>query len=120
MSRTGLHRRLIALAAAYALALQALFVAFAAPPGLGLDQVICTADGHAPAGGADDRSPAPGGHAPGCPLCPLACGATLALPPVGFTVAVFVEPSAAPRLAAVPAPVTRIVARAGLARAPPA
>ena len=117
MLRTGLPRRLIALVAAYGLALQAMLSAVAAVAPA-FDQIICTAGRDA--GGTDTRHPSLPGHEPGCPLCPLACGGALALPrldaviapPLGFGVAI-----AAPAAAA---PLVRIVCRAGLARAPPA
>jgi len=118
MFRTGLPRRLIALVAAYGLALQAMLAAVAAvaPP---LDQVIC-ATGAGPHGAADPKHPPAPGHQPGCMLCPLACGTALPGPsvdavaacPIGAGVAIAVPPTA---VALAP-----IVRRAGLARAPPA
>jgi len=117
MRRGGLHRRLVALVAAYAVALQGLLAAVAAvSPARALDAVICSAQASAHAGHE-------GGHAPplrpDCTFCPLACGAA-APPPASAARLVLIVAPGAPMPAPRPdRPVGRGVLRAGLARAPP-
>jgi hypothetical protein len=117
MFRTGLSRRLIALVAAYGLALQAMFAAVVvAAPSTAFASVICAPDHHWTPGGTRD-TPTPG-HGCDCPFCPLASAA--ALPCAAATMA-RISGAAAPmppwRFAA---PAKPFVSRAGLARAPPA
>lgn len=118
MFRTGIPRRLIALVAAYGLALQAMLAAVAAVTPA-LDQIICAADTD-PGGAGDTRHLPTPGHEPGCPLCPLVCGGVAALPRVDVASA----PSPGFSAIAPPPPmfvhVKPVVARAGLSRAPPA
>jgi hypothetical protein len=117
--RISLRRRVVALVAAYALALQGLLAAFVAvAPSTSLDPVICTAG--APAHGADGHDAPPVvPHGPDCPICPLACAGAAVLPPVAAVVAAVAADMAPP-----PQPVATsfrpAVLRAGLARAPPA
>jgi DUF2946 family protein len=120
MPRVHLHRRLIALIAAYGLALQALLSAFGAvSPAMALDSIICAADGDLRGGGEGGPIPSRPGHESGCAICPLACGgaAPAAWSDAGigltFRVGVAIAP---PRTAA---PVGRVFFRSGLARAPP-
>jgi hypothetical protein len=121
MPRTCPPRRLVALIAAYGLALQALLSAFAAVvPAGALDWVVCSADGQA-RGGEGDRndSPAPG-HGPDCAVCPLVCGSAAPLPSSDIQVVLMLGSGAAlpeQHLAGLVAPA---VIHAGLARAPPA
>ncbi|HEY4920513.1 MAG TPA: DUF2946 family protein [Xanthobacteraceae bacterium] len=118
MLRARLPRRLTALAAAYALALQTLLAAMAVlAPDAAVASVICASDHH-----WQGTSDAPAPPAPGhdCPFCLLA-GASIAAPPPWAAVAVRVDGAGttiAPSRGALSA--TRAVARAGLARAPPA
>ena len=119
MFRAGLNRRLIALVAAYALALQTLLAAVvAAAPFDPLASVVCST-GDAPAPSDAPASPSPE-HQLGCVLCPLGCGGAAALPSFA-TIAVGIDrrgmPLRPPRVAA---SVARAPSRAGLARAPPA
>jgi hypothetical protein len=118
MFRARLPRRLIALAAAYALALQMLLAAVVVlAPDAAVASVICAPDHHWRGTG---DAPAPPLPSHDCPFCPLAGAGAAALPPCGAT-AVRVDGAGAtirPLRDAVPA--TRAVARAGLARAPPA
>jgi hypothetical protein len=117
MFRTGLSRRLIALVAAYGLALQAMFAAVVvAAPGAAFASVICAPGHHwSPAGTRD--TPA-SGHGCDCPFCPLVGAAAL---PSAVATMVRIYGAAAPmppwRFAA---PARPFVSRAGLARAPPA
>jgi len=118
MFRTGLHRRLIALVAAYGLALQALLaVAVVLSPDVGAAAVICAGER---GGGPQPDLPAAPHHAISCALCTLACAGGAALPASTPTVAPIAGPGAAvrqPHLAGSP---PRSVVRAGLARGPPA
>jgi hypothetical protein len=113
-SRIGLRRRLVALAAAYGLALQALLSAFpvAAPA---LDPIICAAGAASHDGGT--APPAP--HGPDCTVCPLACGAAALPPPLAARIAVTFGTAATIRARPTERPPMLIVTRAGLARAPP-
>jgi hypothetical protein len=122
MLRTGVSRRLIALVAAYGLALQAMLAGVVvAAPDAAFPAVICAPDHHLNA--VDTRDPptlpAPG-HGSDCPFCLLACGGSTTLPS-GVPTAVRFHGAAAPmppwRSAA---PASRVMPRAGLARAPPA
>ena len=118
MSRGGIHRRLVALVAAYAFALHGLLIAFApASPVLGFDAPLCAA-AVSHGGDAGKNGPPP---VPDCTLCPLMCSSAAGplpsfdaklVPPVGSG-EVLPAPSHA-------APVVRPAAQAGLARAPPA
>lgn len=111
-------RRLIALVAAYGLALQTTLAAIAAVAPT-FDQVICAADND-PRGGADTEHPSPPGHERGCPLCPLACGGAPVLPRLDATIAPPLGFGAAIAAPASTVSLARIFHRAGLARAPPA
>jgi hypothetical protein len=119
MLRSGLSRRLIALVAAYGLALQAMLAAVVvAAPSTAFASVICAPDHPSNAGGTG--LPAAPGHGCDCPSCPLA-GAGAAALPSGVSATVRVYGAGAPMLPwHATAPVSRIAARAGLARAPPA
>ena|SRR5215472_5587966 len=110
------RRRLVAVAAAYGLALHGLLsvLAGATPP---LDPVLCAAD--VPGHGGVGRNAPPASHWPDCAACPLVCGGA-AVPPRAAAIvptgAVREIPPLQPILAAPrPAP-----PRSGLARAPPA
>jgi hypothetical protein len=116
MRRAGLHRRLVALVAAYAVALQGLLAAVAAvSPARALEAVLCTAQ-------AGEHPGQQGGHAPprpDCTLCPLACASAVAPPASAARVVLIValgDPMPAPRAER---PAARAMLRAGLARAPP-
>jgi len=117
MLRRTTARRLIALVAAYALALQAIVAALAlgAPAVAG---IICATPAH---GGAD-RAPTPvaPGHDLGCSICPLACASTLAPPPHAATIAWHADAGEKIAPPAWSRPSLRAPARSGLARAPPA
>ncbi len=121
MWRAGVHRRLVALVAAYGLALQGVLAAVAvASPALALDAVVCSA--HAP-GGQADRNPGgnPPPHGPDCALCPFACGNAAVAPPARTaTLAAILGPGEAMPAPRPNIPVARTVLPAGLARAPPA
>jgi hypothetical protein len=118
MLRTGLHRRLIALVAAYGLALQALLATVVAlSPGAGATSVICA--------GERDRGPQPElpavpRHGIGCALCALACGGGAALPTNPPTIALIAGPGTAMRHPQLVGSTARGVVRAGFARGPPA
>jgi hypothetical protein len=120
MCRTGLSRRLIALVAAYGLALQAMLAGVGAP-GAAFAAAIC-APGHdwnSP-GAPDIPVPPVPGRGSECPFCPLACSGSADLPPSGMPTAVRIYGAGAPMLPSPgAAPASRIVSRAGLARAPP-
>jgi len=116
MRRAGLHRRLVALVAAYAVALQGLLAAIAAvSPARALDAVVCTAQALEHSGHQDGRAP----PRPDCTLCPLAC-ASAVVPPASAARLVLIlapgDPMPTPRAER---PVARAMLRAGLARAPP-
>ena len=116
MFRAGLNRRLIALVAAYALALQTLFAVAASP----LDpfaSIICSIAHASPA----DPAPMlpPPGHRYGCAFCPLAGAGAVALPPSAATALPVEDASASMDPGHAAAPAAPAVARAGLARAPP-
>jgi hypothetical protein len=119
MLRTGLSRRLIALVAAYGLALQAMLAAvIVAAPGIGFASIIC-APGHPSDAGRTRQPPAPG-HGCDCPLCPLAGSGAAALPSaLPATIRIYAAAAPMPPWRAA-APASRMVLRAGLARAPPA
>jgi hypothetical protein len=122
MFRPGTHRRLIALVAAYGLALQALLsVVVAVSPAAEFGAIICSAGAHPGGGAADDQLPPSPGHRIGCPVCALGCAG--AAPPVGSDAASvilwFTSSKVAREWPAV-APGARLFARVGLARAPPA
>jgi hypothetical protein len=116
MFRTGLSRRLIALVAAYGLALQAMFAAVVvAAPSTAFAAVVCASDHHSnPAGTRDPPAP---GHECGCPFCPLAGAALLSAAATMVRLSGAAAPMPPWRFAA---PARPFVSRAGLARAPPA
>jgi hypothetical protein len=120
--RAGLGHRLIALVAAYALALQTLLAAgVVASPGDAFASTICSS-GHARGAADTPAPPAPPAsrHGLGCAFCPLACAGALA-PPPGGAVALHRDDVRAPTGAwSVAVPVAHAIVRAGLARAPPA
>jgi hypothetical protein len=125
MRRARLHRRLIALIAAYGLALQALLSAFAVvSPAAALDlfaidPIICATGAHPGGGESDGSLPARPGHDVGCALCPLGCGGALAAawPDARVSLTVHIITAVPqPRMAAA---VARVGIRTGLARAPP-
>jgi hypothetical protein len=125
MRRARLHRRLIALVAAYGLALQALLSAFAAvAPAdaldlVTLDPIVCAGGPHPEGGEGGESLPARSRHDSGCALCPLGCGGALpaAWPDAGMVgVLHVVAVTPRPRMSVPPA---RGVIRTGLARAPP-
>jgi hypothetical protein len=115
MWRVGIHRRLVALFAAYGLVLQGLLAAVAAvAPTLAADAVVCSVQ--VPAHGAPGHAPP---HGSDCTLCPLICCGAIAPPARPASLAPIVGASDA-----VPAPrsailIARTILRAGLARAPP-
>jgi len=118
MSRANLHRRLVALIAAYGVALQGLFAAVAAvAPSAALDPIVCAAPASAPTGHTT------GGHGPphglDCTSCPLACGSAVTPPPPDASLARFAAAGDAVPAMPPERPVARVVLRAGLARAPP-
>lgn len=118
MIRTGLHRRLIALVAAYALALQALLGAVVAlSPGAAAASVICAGER---AGGSQRDLPAAPHHDIGCALCALACAGGAALPTNVPAVAPMVGAGPRMRQPQLAGSVARSVVRAGSARGPPA
>lgn len=115
MWRVGLHRQLVALFAAYGLALQGLLAAVAAvAPALAADAAVCSVQ--APAHGAPGHAPP---HGPDCTLCPLiGCGAIT--PPARPTsLAPIVRASESMPAPHSAIPIARTILRAGLARAPP-
>jgi hypothetical protein len=119
MFRTGLHRRLIALVAAYGLALQALLAAAVAlSPDAAARSVICAGER---AGGTQREMPAaPLHHGVGCALCTLACAGG-AVPPASVpTVAPIACPGMAMRPPHVASSISRGVVHGGFARGPPA
>jgi hypothetical protein len=119
MFRTGLHRRLIALVAAYGLALQALLAAAVAlSPGAAAAAVICA--GERSGGAPQPDLPATPHHGIGCALCTLACAGGAALPTNAPSVAPIAGSGTLMRQPHLAEPVVRSVARAGLARGPPA
>jgi DUF2946 family protein len=118
MFRTGLNRRLIALVAAYALALQALLVgAVALSPATAAAVVICRG---ASIGGTQRDLPAAPHHDVGCALCTLACAGSAALPANVPTVAPIAGPGTALRQPHHGGSLARAIVRAGSARGPPA
>ena len=119
MLRTGLSRRLIALVAAYGLALQAMLAAVVvAAPGTAFASVICAPDHRSNAGGGTRHDPAPGPECD-CAFCPLAGAGPVALP-TELPSPIRVYGNAAPMRAwRGTAPVGLAAPRAGLARAPP-
>jgi len=106
------RRRLIALAAAYALALQPMLATLGFS--LGVDSAICAASG--PHG--DGTAPGPHGHA-GCAVCPAAGGGLPVQWPDARIASVLGLGVAMPMHVAA-APTARAAARSGPARAPPA
>jgi len=111
-------RRLVALAAAYVVALQALLLPLSVAAGGAFDSSLCTA------AMSVDGSPSPAGHDTGCP-CAAGCGTqccmqTLAGPPpvmvaFGLTRAIAMPPAPAIE------PVIRLADRSPqVPRAPPA
>ncbi|MET0279200.1 MAG: DUF2946 family protein [Pseudorhodoplanes sp.] len=115
-------RAAIGLIAAYAIALQTLFAAFAPMPanaaGIDFGQVICFGSGNASAPAGDDGAPAPASGKLHCVLC-VASGTAAILPePLACPLA-----QAAKRLDIAPAKaeifLAPLAARSGPARAPP-
>lgn len=118
MSRRGVHRRLVALLAAYGLALHGLLSTFAAgSPVLAFDAPLCSHASAEQHGGSGKRLPA---HDSACTLCPFMCGTAGPLPSFDAKLALPVLTGAAPLPARPAVPVARAVVHAGLARAPPA
>jgi hypothetical protein len=118
MFRTGLHRRLIALVAAYGLALQALLVGAAAlSPSVAATSVICAGER---SGGPQRELPAMPHHGIGCAFCTLACAGGVALPASAPTIVPPIGYGAAMREPHLAGPIARSVVRAGFARGPPA
>jgi len=116
MRRAGLHRRLVALVAAYAVALQGLLAAVAAvSPAHALDAVVCMAQAPAHAGHTGREAP----RRPDCMLCPLACGSAVTPPTSAVRLVLIVAPGAPMPAPRADQPVARAMLRAGLARAPP-
>ena len=118
MFRTGLNRRLIALVAAYGLALQALLVAAVAlSPDAAAASVICAGERT----GAPQRDlPAAPHRGIGCALCTLACAGGAVPPASAATVAPTSGSGIAMRQPHPAGPIARRVVRAGFARGPPA
>jgi len=118
MFRTGLHRRLIALVAAYALALQALLVGAAAfSPATMAAGVICEG---ARSGAPGRDLPAAPHHDVGCALCTLACAGSAALPANAPTIGPIAGPGTALRQPHHGGVLAHAIMRAGSARGPPA
>lgn len=118
MFRTGLHRRLIALVAAYGLALQALLAgAVALSPSAAAASVICA--GERP-GEPQREPPATPRHGIDCALCTLACAGGTALPTSPPMIAPIARHGPAMRPLDPSTPIARSVVRAGFARGPPA
>jgi hypothetical protein len=117
MSKFFQSRRLVALAAAYVVALQALLLPLSVAAGGAFDASLCTA------AASVDGSPPPAGHDTGCP-CAAGCGTqccvqTLAGPPpvmiaLGLMRAIAVTP--APAIAPASRPTDR---NPQIPRAPP-
>ena len=118
MSKFFQSRRLVALAAAYVVALQALLLPLSVAAGGPFESSLCAAA--APV----DHAPSPAGHDSGCP-CAAGCGTqccvqTLAGPP-SVTVAFSLTRAIAMPPATAIAPVTRLADRSPqVPRAPPA
>ena len=114
MFHRSIHRRLIALVAAYALALQGLLTVFALVS-LEPNSAICstTTPSHGETGG---KGPV---HRPDCPGCALVCGGAAMLPPRAASLILTFGPGEAMRGLSASAPVARAPVHAGLARAPP-
>jgi hypothetical protein len=121
MLGADLHRRLIAVVAAYGLALQTVLSAVAAvPAGLEHASIICSAEQHRPAVGITDRLPPPTDHRSGCLMCPLLCAGAIDLPRTQTVLAVALVFSATIASTHADAVNANTFVRAGLARAPPA
>jgi DUF2946 family protein len=114
MFQRSIHRRPIALVAAYALALQGLLIVFSLVS-LGPDSAICstTTPAHGESGG---KGPV---HRPDCPGCALVCGGAGMLPGRAASLILTFGPGEAMRVLPASAPVVRAPVHAGLARAPP-
>jgi hypothetical protein len=118
MSDSLRSRRLVALAAAYVVALQALLLPMSVAAGGALDSSLCTA------AISVDGAPAPASHDTGCP-CAAGCGMqccvqALAGPPPGMVALGLTHAIAMPPAPAI-APVTRLADRSPqVPRAPPA
>ena len=118
MSESTRSRRVIALAAAYVVALQALLLPLSVAAGGPFESSLCAA------AASVDGSPSPAGHDSGCP-CAAGCGTqccvqTLAGPPV---VAVTLDLTRAIAMTPAPAiePIVRVADRSPqIPRAPPA
>lgn len=116
MVHRGIHRRLVALVAAYALALQGLLTVFSSvSPALAPNAEICSTA--TPSHGEPGRKGPV--HRPDCPLCVLACSGAAMLPSRAASLIPAFGPSEAMRALPADAPVARAPVHAGLARAPP-
>lgn len=115
MVHRSIHRRLVALVAAYALALQGLLTAFSVSPALAPNTAICSTV--TPSKGEPSRK-GPVHHSD-CPDCALACGGAAMLPPRAASLILAFGPGEAMRVLPTSAPVARVPVHAGLARAPP-
>lgn len=116
MHRPRRFNRVIALAAAYAVALQALLLPLSVA--IGSSPALCLSSGSA--GG----SQAPAGHGPGCPCaagCGMHCGIhAAAAPPDGLPTLLFFGAGSALPLPAIEQAQARALRHPQLARAPPA
>lgn len=116
MVHRSIHRRLVALVAAYALALQGLLTVFwSVSPALAPNAAICSTA--TPSHGEPGRKGPV--HRPDCPGCALACSGAAMLPARAASLIVAFGPSEAMRALPASAPVGRVPVHAGLARAPP-
>jgi hypothetical protein len=121
-SRTRI-RAAIGLIAAYAMALQTLFAAFAPMPasaqGVDFGQVICSGSGNAATPASDNSgAPAPAFGKVHCMLC-VASGAPAILPEPACESMLWVLQLSQFSLARIDAPAAPIPSRSGPARAPP-
>jgi hypothetical protein len=117
MFQRSIHRRLVALVAAYALALQGLLltVVSSVSPALAPSAAICSSA--TPSHGEPGRKGPV--HRSDCPGCALACGGAAMLPSRAASLILAFGPSEAMRALPASAPVARAQLHAGLARAPP-
>jgi hypothetical protein len=115
MVHRSTHRRLVALVAAYALALQGLLtVVSSVSPALAPNAAICSTA--TPSHGEPGRKGPV--HRPDCLGCALACGGAT-MPSRAASLFPAFGPSEAMRALPAGAPVARAPVHAGLARAPP-
>jgi hypothetical protein len=116
MVHRTIHRRLVALVAAYALAVQGLLTVFSSvSPALAPNAAICSTA--TPSHGEPGRKGP--SHRPDCPGCALACSGAAMLPSRAASLFPAFGPSEAMRVLPASAPVARAQVHAGLARAPP-